>query len=185
MSSLEDLFSGEEARAEAALAQVTAADVPGLIDHLAEGERDARQWAAAGLGRVPAEAALAALLRAAADPDQAVRAAVLHSLGEQRAPAALTPLLFALADPSPFLARIAGDALIKLGPAAVPALCRALEQEAEPRVRVALTRAIAHLADPRAIPALFRALDDDSALVQHWADEGLERLGVGQVYFQP
>ena len=173
MSSLEDLFSGEEARAEAALAQVTAADVPGLIDHLAEGERDARQWAAAGLGRGPA------------DPDQAVRAAVLHSLGEQRAPAALTPLLFALADPSPFLARIAGDALIKLGPAAVPALCRALEQEAEPRVRVALTRALAHLADPRAIPALFRALDDDSALVQHWADEGLERLGVGQVYFQP
>lgn len=185
MPSLDDLLSGDDARAEAALGQLTAADVPALARQLADGEQEARMWAAAGLGRVPSAEALAALLTAAADPDQAVRAAVLHSLGERRDLAALTPLLFALADPSPYLARVAGDALIKLGPAAVPALCQALDQEVETRVRSALARALARLADTRAIPALFRALDDDSAIVQHWADEGLERMGVGQVYFRP
>ena len=40
-------------------------------------------------------------------------------------------------------------------------------------------------ADTRAIPALFKALEDESAIAQYWADEGLERMGVGQVYFKP
>jgi HEAT repeat protein len=52
-------------------------------------------------------------------------------------------------------------------------------------VRVNLARALALIGDTAAIPALFRALDDESAIVAHWADEGLERLGVGQVYFRP
>jgi HEAT repeat protein len=185
MSRLDDLFSGEEARAAAALERVTVDDAPELIGALAHGELEARWWAAAALARLPGEAATSALLAAAADPDETVRAAVLHALGQRRTPEAVTPLLFALADPSPYLARLAADALIQVGAPAVPALCEALDHEVEPRVRVNLARALALIGDTRAIPALFRALDDASAHVLHWAEEGLERMGVGQVYFRP
>jgi HEAT repeat protein len=185
MSPLGDLFSGDDARAQAALDQITAAEAPVLIEALADGDAETRWWAAAALAGLPGAEVTAALLAAALDPDQAVRAAVLHALGRRDAPEAITPLLFALADPSPYLARLAADALVQIGAPAVPALCEALDREVEARVRVNLARALALIGDTRAIPALFRALDDDSPHVQHWADEGLERMGVGQVYFRP
>jgi hypothetical protein len=32
---------------------------------------------------------------------------------------------------------------------------------------------------------LFEELDDSSALIEYWASEGLEKMGVGLVYFKP
>jgi HEAT repeat protein len=185
MSRLDDLFSGDDQRALAALDAITADDRPELTRALAGGDAEARCWASAALAGLPGEEATHALLTAAADPDPMVRAAVLHALGRRRAVEAITALLFALADPSPHLTRIAGDALIQIGAPAVPALAEALDRETAPAVRIALARALALIADTRSIPALFRALDDESALVQHWAEQGLERMGVGQVYFKP
>jgi len=46
-------------------------------------------------------------------------------------------------------------------------------------------RALAEITDHRAIPALMAALDDESVMVQHWAEEGLERLGLDMVYLKP
>jgi HEAT repeat protein len=185
MSRLDDLFSGDDERAQAALNRVTSDDMLELTGALAEGDRDARSWAAAALARLGGPEAVRALLAASADPDPDVRALILHALGEVRAPEAVTPLLFALGERDSYLTRIATDALIRLGSVAVPPLIAALEHEVETRVRVNLARALALIGDPRAIPALFCALDDESYLVQHWADEGLERMGVGQVYFRP
>ena len=96
----------------------------------------------------------------------------------------IAPLLFSLADSSDYLARLATDALIRVGAPAVASLARALGQDAQPRVRANAARALALIGDTAAIPALFDALDDESALVQNWAEEGLERMGVGQVYFR-
>ena len=76
-------------------------------------------------------------------------------------------------------------ALIKIGQEAIPLLIEALEHNPQARVRANAARALALIADTSAIPALFRALEDESSLVQHWADQGLERMGVGQVYFKP
>jgi len=97
----------------------------------------------------------------------------------------ITPLLFALDDDSDYIARLATEALVRAGPPAVAPLIRTLSNDIQPRVRANAARALALLADPAAIPALFTALEDDSLLVQHWAEEGLEKLGVGQVYFKP
>jgi hypothetical protein len=44
---------------------------------------------------------------------------------------------------------------------------------------------LAQIGDPRSIPALFTALDEDSALMEYWASEGLEKMGVGIVFFEP
>jgi HEAT repeat protein len=45
-------------------------------------------------------------------------------------------------------------------------------------------RALSLLKDRAAIPDLFVALDDPSTLVRHWAEQGLEDLGVGMVFFR-
>jgi hypothetical protein len=38
--------------------------------------------------------------------------------------------------------------------------------------------------DLGAVPALFKSLDDGSAMVEHWADEGLQRRGIGMAFFR-
>jgi HEAT repeat protein len=46
-------------------------------------------------------------------------------------------------------------------------------------------RALALIADERSVPTLFDALDDDAILVNYWANEGLERLGIGIQFYSP
>ena len=41
------------------------------------------------------------------------------------------------------------------------------------------------IGDTRAIPELYKMLDSDSALLEYWASDGLERMGVGMVFFAP
>ena len=185
MTPLDELFSGDEARATAALEAIDETNLSALVDSLTSGSPDARWWAVCALARLPGERATQALLSAAADADPEARTAALYALGQRRAPEAVTLLLFALGDSSLYLARIAADALTHLGAPAVPSLIHALEQDATPQVRANAARALALIGDKSAIPALFHALEDDSMMVQHWAEEGLERMGVGQVYFKP
>lgn len=185
MSALDDLFSGNEARAQAALHQITMADLPGVQAALTGSDPEARWWAVGALSYLPSPEATTLLISVAADPDVNLRAAALHALGQHATPVALLPLLFALSDPSPYLTRIATDALIQLGALSVPDLIRVLEADAQSHVRVNAARALALIGDKRAIPALFAALKDESVMVQYWAEEGLERMGVGQMYFKP
>jgi HEAT repeat protein len=180
-----ELFSGDDALAEAALAQAEAGWLPALEAALAGADADRRWWAVRALAMLPGDEPTRALLQAAADPDTGVRAAAFFALGERAAPAAEGVLVAALGDPSEYLARLATDALIHIGSPAVPGLIRALTQAAQPRVRANAARALAFIGDTSAIPALFQALEDESALAQYWAEEGLERMGVGQVYFKP
>jgi HEAT repeat protein len=132
------------------------------------------------LGDLPFEVLRAAL--AAEDVEE--RAAGLYALGRRPEPEAIDLLAAALGDASSFLARTAAQSLEQQGPAATLALIAALRNP-DAQTRGLAARALAHLGDPSAIPALFKALDDDSSVVQYWADEGLDRLGVGQVYFKP
>lgn len=183
--SLADLFSGDETRAQTALGALTPADEPALITALTAEAPDTRWWAAVALGHLPSPASTQALIMCSLDTDLSVRAAVLYALGQQRAEAAIRPLIFALGTTSAYLSRVATDALIHIGAAAVPALIEVLDHDAAPPVRIQAARALALLADPRAIPTLFQALDDPSPVVSHWAELGLEKMGVGQVYFKP
>ncbi len=185
MTFLEELFSGDDERAAAVMGQVSEDDLPALLEALGGQEADARWWAACALGHLPGEAATKALVNAAADRDANVRAAVLHGLGQRATAEAVTPLLFALGDTSEYLARLATEALIRIGRASVPGLIRVLRHDAQARVRVNAARALAAIADAAAIPALIGALEDESVLVQHWAETGLEKLGVGMMYFAP
>ena len=46
-------------------------------------------------------------------------------------------------------------------------------------------RALAELQDHRAIPLMLKATEQDSAMLYHWAEQGLERLGLNMVYIKP
>jgi HEAT repeat protein len=185
MPVLEDLFCGDDERAAAALEWVTAEHLPALEAALVSPDPDARWWAVASLARIAGDRATTLLLNAAAGADPDLRAAAIYGLGRHAAPTAMPLLIQSLDDPSEYLARLAVDALIAIGKPAVPSLIETLEHSPQPRVRANAARALALIADTSAIPALFRALEDESSLVQHWADQGLERMGVGQVYFKP
>ena len=185
MTALDELFCGDDTRAAAAATLVTAEDLPALEAAMAGADPDMRWWAVAGLAHIPGEAATRLLLKAADDSDSGLRAAALHALGQRDGPEAVPALLLAMGDASDYLARLATDSLVRTAPHAVPDLIAALQRDPHPRVRANAARALALIGDPAAIPALFGALEDDSVLVQHWADEGLERMGVGQIYFKP
>ena len=185
MTLLDDLFSGEDERAAAAAPLAGEAHVAALAAALAGPNADARWWAVVALAHIPGERVTQLLLQAAETGEPDVRAAALHALGQHGGPGARPALLAALGDGSDYLARLATDALVHLQPPAVTELMVLLSTHPQPRVRANAARALAFIGDTSAIPALFRALEDDSILVQHWADEGLERMGVGQIYFKP
>ena len=79
---------------------------------------------------------------------------------------------------------LASNALVKAGPASVPALLETLKESPQPVCILAL-RALAELKDHRAIPVLLEMAGADSAVLAHWAEEGLERLGLNMVYIKP
>jgi phycocyanobilin lyase beta subunit len=118
------------------------------------------------------------------DPETSVRHCAALALAGRSDQDAIASLTSALSSPDRLLARLAANSLVSTGSAAVPALLDLLEHNAEaPRAEV--VRALALIGDPRAIPALFNATEDDSALAEYWAEEGLERMGGGMVYFKP
>lgn len=134
----------------------------------------------AALGQLPFDTIQQGLT--ATDPE--ARAVAIFALGLRPEPQAASLLAAALSDPSPFLARTASDSLHRLGKRAVPELLKALKHQ-DAQTRGLAARALALIADKSTIPALFHALEDESTVVQFWADQGLDRMGVGQVYFKP
>lgn len=184
---LEELSSGDDRRAEAAvgpLASLGAEAIPALRARLAAPQAEARWWAVRTLAEIEDGRVPALLRRALQDADAAVRHCAALALRRRPAPQAAPELVEALASPDRLLARLAADALVAAGPPAVPALLQAL-QGGPPAARLEAVRALARIGDPRSIPALFEALDEPSALMEYWAGEGLERMGVGMAFFQP
>lgn len=179
--------AGDDRRTEAAarrLGRLGDAALSGLRPLLTSAEREQRWWAVRALAVVGTPGAAKLLIAALSDPDPDVRACAVVALAELRPPDAVEPLVACLADPSAYVARLAADALAQLGQAAVEPLIRTL-QEGEVAARAGAARALRALQPPQAIPALCAALDDPSAVVTAYAEEALERMGVGFVFFAP
>jgi len=193
---LDALARGDDEAAEsavAALLQEGAVSPEIFLPLLASPDPEARWWALRALGEIPHSRAFAALLEALHTPEAEIRQCAAlglrhharRGLEEEAASQAVVALVPLLADADRLLAGLARDALTALGARAVPALLETLQKGA-PAARLEAMRALAHIGDQRAIPAMFAALtEDDTALLQHWAEEGLEKMGVGMVFFKP
>lgn len=185
--SLTRLTAGDDEQAEVAahdLAQLGDNALAALRALAGDGNEDHRWWACRTLRLHPSPDAVGLLLARLDDPDEAVQVCAMLALAERGAVEAIEPLINKLATPGGYVARQAEEGLRQIGAPASPALAAALGDD-NPQVRGLAARALAHLTDIESIPALFDHLEDDSTFVQFWAEEGLARRGVGQVYFKP
>lgn len=182
-----DLISGDDAQAEAAahkIAGLGAAAFTPLKSLLYSDDADTRWWAARTLALLPAPEAGTLLAGLLSDEDLAVRQCAALGLREHPQAAATPKLARLLEDEDQLLRRLAADALIPLGAQAIPMLENVM-QNGPQTARLEAARVLAKMEQEAAIPVLFAYLEDDSAFVRHWAEEGLERLGVGMAFFAP
>ena len=182
---LDDLISGDEARAEAAIPPLIEmeAAIPALLDLTQSPDVDSRWWALRTLASTP-QARTEWLVPFLNDPAPEIRQCAALGLAGKPDESATESLVRALRDEDSMVGSLAVHALVNIGGAAVPALIEAVKSGAQSQ-RIHALRALAEIRDHRAIPVMMQVMQEDSALLQHWAQEGLERLGLDMVYIKP
>lgn len=186
-SLISSLTSGNDQIAENSVSQIAALGetaLPALFDLMDSPDPERRWWALRALAVIPHPEVPPRLREALQDPDPAVRQCAALGLSQQPTAEAILDLITLMDDQDRLLARLAGDALIAAGNQAVPALIETLENGSQP-ARIEAVRALALIADKSAIPALFKAWQEGSAIIQYWAELGLDRMGVGMQFFTP
>ena len=183
---LNDLTSGEETRAEgvvSALIESGEEAIPALLEMTKSEDADKRWWAL----RVLAQSPLCLtdwLVPFLNDPAADVRQCAALGLSFRPDESATEPLVRALSDEDTLVGNLAVKALVKIGKVAVPALIETVKSGSQSS-RILALRALVEIRDHRAIPVMMQVMNEDSALLQHWAKEGLERLGLDMVYMKP
>ena len=183
---LADLTSGDETRAENAvpgLVELGEDAFPSLRDLLNSNDADHRWWALRTLAQ-SSQTQTEWLLPLLDDSSPEVRQAAALGLCSHPDDAAIRPLIQALSDADTMVSDLARSALIVIGKPAIPSLLE-VPKDAPQRARINALRAVAEIGDYSAIPTLMAALEDDSVMMQHWAEEGLERLGLNMMYLKP
>jgi len=183
---LADLTSGDESRAENAVPGLVGLGedaFPALRNLLKSTDADQRWWALRTLAQSP-QARTEWLLPLLDDSAPDVRQAAALGLCSHPDESAVRPLVRALSDEDMMVSDLARNALVVIGKPAVPFLLE-VPKDAPQRTRINALRALAEIADYGAIPTLMAALEEDSAMLQHWAEEGLERLGLNMLYLKP
>jgi HEAT repeat protein len=183
---LADLTSGDETRAEDAvpgLVELGQEAYPALRNLLTSTDADHRWWALRTLAQSP-QARTEWLLPLLDDPAPEVRQAAALGLCSHPDETAIGPLIQALSDADSMVSSLASNALVAIGKLAVPSLLE-FPKDAPQIARINAIRALAEIVDYEAIPVLMAGLEDDSVIIQHWAEEGLNRLGLNMVYLKP
>ena len=190
MSSLQDLLadltSENETRAEEAvhsLINLGEEAIPALLEMTRSSDADQRWWGLRVLAQSP-HAESEWLVPFLNDPAREVRQCAALGLAIKPEESAAQPLIQALGDEDSMVSSLAVNALVKIGKAAVPALIDVVTSATQ-SARIHGLRALAEIRDHRAIPVMMKVMEEDSALLQHWAKEGLDRLGLDMVYIKP
>jgi HEAT repeat protein len=186
-SLIAELTCGDDVRAErarAALARHGPAALPALLRLAQSATADDRWWAIRCLSDHFDSQADRVLMDGLSDPDLSVRQAAAVALRDRPLAPVIPQLVSLLGSEDSLLSRLASDALASMGSPATPALLETMRSPSA-AIRIGAARSLALNLDPDAIPALYAALEDPSRLVEHWAIEGLERRGLGMVYFPP
>jgi HEAT repeat protein len=161
------------------------AAIPSLLELTRAAEPDTRWWALRALAASP-HTQTEDLIPHLSDSAPEVRSAAALALCTHPGESAVPALIHTLADKDSLTAGLAGNALVKIGSPSVPALLTVMDEApVNIRTRCVALRALSEIRDQRAIPVLMKSLSEDSAVLQYWAQEGLERLGLDMVYIKP
>jgi HEAT repeat protein len=183
---LAELTSGDDLRAEKsipAILELGMAAIPSLLDLTLAPEADSRWWAVRTLAASP-HTQTESLIPLLNDSAPEVRAAAALALCNHPHESAVEALIKTLADVDPLTAGLAGNALVKIGSPSVPSLLTVMS-EAPIGIRIIVLRTLCEIRDHRAIPVMMKSLGEESAVLQYWAQQGLERLGLDMVYIKP
>ena len=184
---LAELTSGDDARAEDSIPAIAAlgmAVMPALLDLTRAEEVDIRWWAVRALAASP-HTVTVDLIPLLSDSAPEVRAAAALAVCNHPHESAVPALINTLADEDPLTAGLAGNALVRIGGPSVSGLLEVMTNDTPVSIRIIALRSLAELRDHRAIPVLMKSLSEESAVLQYWAQEGLERLGQDMVYLKP
>ncbi len=183
---LAELISGDDERAEKSIPAITAlgmAALPALMDLTHAKEADTRWWAVRALAASP-HTRTEDLLLLLSDSAPQVRAAAALAVCDHPHECAVQVLIKTLEDTDPLVAGLAGNALAKIGRPSVPDLLEVMK-DSPTGIRIIALRTLSEIRDHRAIPVMMKSLSEESALLQYWATEGLQRLGLDMVYMKP
>ncbi|HQV63502.1 MAG TPA: HEAT repeat domain-containing protein [Anaerolineales bacterium] len=183
---LAELTSGDDTRAEKsipAIVDLGMAAIPTLLELTRAEEVDSRWWAVRALAASP-HTRTENLIPLLSDSASEVRAAAALALCNHPDESAIPALINTLSDEDSLTAGLAGNALVKIGSPSVPSLLTVMS-EAPTGIRIIVLRALSEIRDHRAIPVMMKSLSEESAVLQYWAQEGLERLGLDMVYGKP
>jgi len=185
---LNDLISGDEIRGENAvmsLIELGEDAIPALMDLTQSSNADSRWWALRTLAQSPLCRTEWLVLFLLSDSAPEVRQCAALGLGIKADESAISPLVQALSDGDAMTGNLAMNALVKIGKDAVPSLMECVKNKQSRSARILALRALAEIKDHRSIPVMMQVMEEDSVLLQHWAKEGLERLGLDMVYIKP
>ena len=183
---LAELTSGDDTRAEnsiPAIVDLGMDAIPTLLELTRAEEVDSRWWAVRALAASP-HARTENLIPLLSDSASEVRAAAALALCNHPDESAIPALINTLSDEDSLTAGLAGNALVKIGSPSVPSLLTVMS-EAPTSIRIIVLRALSEIRDHRAIPVMMKSLSEESAVLQYWAQEGLQRLGLDMVYGKP
>lgn len=186
-SLLAELFSGDESRAEevvSTLGEFGELAVKTLFTKYHEGDADTRWWSLRALAEIDYPKSIDLFTLALRDEDELVRQGAALALRQHPTPEAITDLADLLGAEDRMLARLAADALAAIGEPATGTLLDILAHDDQP-ARLEAVRALAAIGDYNSVSVLFALLDDDSAIIEYWANQGLEKMGIGMVFFEP
>ena len=183
---LKELISGDETRAEKAvpaLIELGEEAIPALLDLTKSADVDVRWWALRTLAQSPL-ARTEWLVPFLNDSAAEIRQCAALGLANKPDESATPQLVHALSDEDTLVGNLAVKALVNIGKSAVPSLIEKVKSASQ-SARILALRALVEIRDPRAIPVMMQVMEEDSALLQHWAKEGLEKLGLDMVYMKP
>jgi HEAT repeat protein len=183
---IEEFHSGNTIRSETALRSLleqknSLQEIEKIVDHP---DAEVRWWATRALASLDQADAGKLLVNKLRDADLAVRHCAALALSHRPVESAVPELIDALKDDDSLLKRLAAEALVKIGNEATLPLVEALES-GDQATQLEVARALALIGDTRAVPALFKLAESDSVVLQHWASEGLEKMGIGMAFFTP
>jgi len=183
---LDDLTSGDEDRAEGAVAGLVELGqdaISSLLDLTQSTDVDIRWGAVRTLAQSPLCRTEWLVPFLTNDPAPEIRQCAALGLAGKPDESATQPLVQALSDDDSMVGSLSANALVKIGSAAVPSLIE-IVTSGKQSARIHALRALAEIKDHRAIPIMMKVMQEDSALLQHWAKEGLDRLGLDMVYIK-
>ncbi len=182
-----NLISGEDSIAEAAvkeIGQFGSVAIEDLANLLDQENSDIRWWAIRSLAELKVIGATQLIIKHLDDDDIAVQQCAAIALRINPSEYAIKKLALLLEHEDNLLSQLASDALIELGKIATLSLIEVVEKGSQ-KAQIQAIRALAKIGDTESISTLFTLLGSDSAMLHYWAEEGLNKMGIGMTFFNP